>query len=249
MSQLTYAATRAWWPGWDRFVLPPMPPLTSLRRRLRPGAGPTSEADLVRHLRDGDEAAFEEVVARHHAAMLRVAGLYVRDRAVAEEVVQETWLAALTGLQGFEGRSSLKTWLFRILANRARTRAVREGRSVPFSALVAAEVEADDPAVDPDRFVDASAERHPREWSAPPGGWHRLPLDRLIARETIGRVAAAIEELPPAQREVIRLRDVEGWTPAEVSEALDVTDGNQRVLLHRARSKVRRALERYLDET
>jgi RNA polymerase sigma-70 factor (ECF subfamily) len=223
--------------------------LTRLRRRSRPwpAAETPDEADLLRRLRAGEEAAFEELVARYHAAMVRVAGLYVRDRAVVEEVVQETWLAALTGLERFQERSSLKTWLFRILANRARTRAVREGRSVPFSALAAAEVEADDPAVDPDRFFDAEAERLPRQWSAPPGGWHRLPLDRLIARETVGQVAAAIDALPPAQREVIRLRDIEGWRPQEVSAALEITDGNQRVLLHRARSKVRRALEEYLE--
>jgi RNA polymerase sigma-70 factor (ECF subfamily) len=198
----------------------------------------------VRRLRAGDEAAFEELVRRHHAAMVRVASMYVRDRAVVEEVVQETWLAALAGLDRFEERSSLKTWLFRILANRARARAVREARSVPFSALAAAEAEADQPAVDPDRFLDPDG---PSPWASPPADWRRLPEERLLARETLSRVVEAIESLPPAQREVIRLRDVEGWSAAEVAGALEISDGNQRVLLHRARAKVRAALEDYLE--
>jgi RNA polymerase sigma-70 factor (ECF subfamily) len=229
----------------DNVALPLMSPLPRLRRPPR-RAEPPVEAELVRRLREGDERAFEELVARHHAAMVRVAGMYVRDRAVVDEVVQETWLAALSGLDGFEGRSSFKTWLFRILVNRARTRAVREARSLPFSALASTEADADEPAVDPDRFVDLAAQRDPGAWAAPPADWRRLPEERLLAGETLRRVGEAIGALPPAQREVIRLRDVEGWSSEEVRDALEITDSNQRVLLHRARAKVRAALEDYL---
>jgi RNA polymerase sigma-70 factor (ECF subfamily) len=232
---------------WHRVVvpLPSTSILSRLRGRDRPPTASDDEADLLRRLRAGDEAAFEELVARHTPAMRRVAAIYVRDRAVVDEVVQETWLAALTGLDRFEGRSSLKTWLFRILANRARTRAVREARSLPFSALTAAEAGEDEPAVDPDRFLDPDG---PSPWAAPPADWRALPEERLLAAETLDRVARAIEALPPVQREVIRLRDVEGWSAPEVAEALEISDGNQRVLLHRARAKVRAALEGYLLE-
>jgi RNA polymerase sigma-70 factor (ECF subfamily) len=178
--------------------------------------------------------------------MVRLARMFVRDRAVAEEVAQEAWLAALQGLDRFEGRSSLKTWLFRILTNRAKTRAEREARSVPFSALAGAGGE-DEPAVDPDRFL-GPGEREPGAWASPPRPWETLPEERLVSQETLGRVGAAIEALPDAQREVIRLRDVEGWSAQEVCDALGITDGNQRVLLHRARSRVRQALEDYLGE-
>ena len=202
----------------------------------------SSDKDLVERLRAGDEAAFAELIDRYGAMMLRVAQMYVRDRATAEEVVQETWLAVLNGIDRFEGRSSLKTWLFRILTNRAKTRGEREGRMVPFSSLAGAD-EGDQPAVDPDRFLGPDS-RAPGAWAAPPRAW---PQDKLLERETLGVIRMAIEELPEAQREVIRLRDIEGWTPMEVTDALEITDGNQRVLLHRARSKVRAALEMYFD--
>ena len=204
-----------------------------------------SEEDqaLVARLRDGDESAFAELIDRYGAMMLRVAQMYVRDRATAEEVVQETWLAVLNGIERFEGRSSLKTWLFRILTNRAKTRGEREGRVLPFSSLARATEDADEPAVDPDRFLGPDSPT-PGAWASPPRAW---PEDKLLERETLGVIAMAIEDLPEAQRTVIQLRDVAGWTPMEVSEALAITDGNQRVLLHRARSKVRAALERYLD--
>lgn len=208
-------------------------------------ARPSGEAALVDRLQAGDEAAFAELVDRHGASMLRVARLHVRDRAVAEEVVQETWLAVLNGIDGFEGRSSLKTWLFRILSNRAKTRGEREGRSVPFSAIAATDAAADaEPSVDADRFLPADHSQWPYHWSAPPRAWTQ---ERVIERETLEVVRRAIEALPDTQREVIRLRDVEGWSAAEATEALEITDGNQRVLLHRARSRVRQALEDYLD--
>jgi RNA polymerase sigma-70 factor (ECF subfamily) len=203
----------------------------------------TEDHELVQRLREGDESAFVELIDRYGATMLRVAQMYVRDRATAEEVVQETWLAVLNGIDRFEGRSSLKTWLFRILTNRAKTRGERDGRVLPFSALAGASDEADEPSVDPDRFLGPDSP-NPGAWAAPPRAW---PQDKLIERETLDVIEMAIEKLPEAQREVILLRDVEGWTPMEVADALEITDGNERVLLHRARSKVRAALEEYLD--
>ncbi len=203
------------------------------------------DADLVARLRAGDEAAFAELIDRYGASMLRVARLHVRDRAVAEEVVQETWLAVLNGIERFEGRSSFKTWLFRILSNRAKTRGEREGRSVPFSAIAATDAAADGEAsVDADRFQGADAQPWPYHWSAPPRAWTQ---EKALERETLGVVKEAISELPDTQREVIRLRDVEGWSAGEVADALEISDVNQRVLLHRARSRVREALESYLD--
>ena len=203
----------------------------------------TEDHDLVQRLRDGDESAFVELIDRYGATMLRVAQMYVRDRATAEEVVQETWLAVLKGIDRFEERSSLKTWLFRILTNRAKTRGERDGRMVPFSSLAGANPEADEPSVDPDRFLGPDSP-HPGAWAAPPVPW---PQDKLVESETLGVIEMAIEKLPEAQRQVILLRDIDGWTPMEVSDVLGITDGNQRVLLHRARSKVRAALEEYLD--
>jgi RNA polymerase sigma-70 factor (ECF subfamily) len=198
---------------------------------------------LIDRLRAGDEAAFAELMRRYGASMLRIAQLYVRSRSVAEEVVQETWLAVFKGIGRFEGRSSLKTWLFRILTNTAKTRAIREGRSIPFSAL--AGDEEDGPSVDADRFMGPE-ERFPGHWSAPPSSWGE-PEDRLLASETLDVITAEIDKLPPAQALVITMRDVEGFSSEEVCNALDITETNQRVLLHRARSKVRRALEEYLS--
>ncbi len=204
------------------------------------------ERALVAALRRGDETAFVALVARHGPALLRLARTFVRDRAVAEEVVQETWLAVLDGIDRFEGRSSLKTWIFQILSNRAKTRAVRERRSAPFSSLAGAD-EDDESAVDADRFRD-EGHRWAGHWAAAPADWGALPEERLLGRETLACVHAAIETLPPRQAEVLVLRDVEGWSPDEVCAALQISDGNQRILLHRARSKVRAALETYLAE-
>jgi RNA polymerase sigma-70 factor (ECF subfamily) len=204
------------------------------------------ERALVAALRRGEEAAFVGLVERYGASLLRLARTFVRDRAVAEEVVQETWLAVLNGIDRFEGRSSLKTWIFQILSNRARTRAVRERRSAPFSAL-AGDGEGDEPAVDADRFRPAG-DRWAGHWAAAPSDWSHLPEERLLGRETLDRLYEAIQALPPRQAEVLALRDIEGWEPEEVCAALGITDGNQRILLHRARSKVRAALERYFAE-
>ncbi len=201
----------------------------------------SDDAQLVERLRAGDEGTFAGIVDRYQASMLRLAQMYVASRAVAEEVVQEAWIGVLKGLDGFQGRSSLRTWIFRIVVNTAKTRGQREGRSMPFSSAFA--VAEDEPAVDPERFVPGEG-----NWSAAPTSWEGVPEERLLARETFAEIERAIEGLPPLQAEVIRLRDVQGWTSLEVCNALDISETNQRVLLHRARSKVRGALERYLDE-
>jgi RNA polymerase sigma-70 factor, ECF subfamily len=207
---------------------------------------PAAEASLVRALRAGDERAFAELIDRLGPALLRLARFYVRDRAVAEEVVQETWLSVLEGIERFEGRSSLKTWVFRILANRAKTRAGREARTVPMSALAGAAPD-DEPSVEPERFRSPD-DRWAGHWASPPVSWSALPENRLLSKETIDCIRSLIAALPPAQREVIALRDVEGWPSDEVCALLGLSEGNQRVLLHRARSKVRAGLERYLAD-
>jgi RNA polymerase sigma-70 factor (ECF subfamily) len=203
----------------------------------------TAEAELLARLRAGDEKAFEALVAGLYRTMLTVARTYVNDRAVAEEVVQETWLAVIQGLDRFEGRSSLKTWILSILVNKAKTRGTREARSVPFAALAA---EADEPAVAPERFRGPE-DGFPGHWRAYPGHWPTSPETAAQDRETLRVAMRAIADLPPAQRTVIRMRDVEGYSSEEVCAALEVSEGNQRVLLHRARSRVRSALERHLD--
>ena len=200
------------------------------------------DAQLVAALRAGDEEAFRSIVREWHSSMLRVAQIFVPTRALAEEVVQETWLRVLRALDTFEGRSSLKTWVFRILVNTAKTRAQREGRVIPFSSLHDP-ARVPEAAVEPERFLPDDHERHPGGWSSPP---RHLPEERLIAAETRQAIAAAIEALPASQRAVISLRDVEGWSSEEVRNALDITEVNQRVLLHRARARVRQALEDYL---
>jgi RNA polymerase sigma-70 factor (ECF subfamily) len=212
-----------------------------------PPASPPSDRDLelVRALRAGDELAFMMLVDRMQPTMLRIARMYVSNRAVAEEVVQEAWVGVLRGLAKFEGRSSLRTWILRILVNTAKTRGQREARSVPFSSVWAPDPNGG-PSVELDRFLDERSSA-PGAWAAPPASWSEVPEERLLSLETLGRIGAAIEALPPNQREVIRLRDVLGWSSEEVRNALDLSETNQRVLLHRARSKVRRALEGYLE--
>jgi RNA polymerase sigma-70 factor (ECF subfamily) len=209
--------------------------------------GPISASEdpsLVERLRAGDEAAFMSLVEQLQPAMLRVARMYVSTTAVAEEVVQDAWLGVLRGLDSFEGRSSLRTWIFRILTNIAKTRGQREGRSLPFASLAGDDLDA--PAVDPDRFdtPEGSSRGH---WSTLPDDWTGIPEDRLLSRETLEIIGTAIQGLPPMQAEVIRLRDALDWTSEEVRNALDLTETNQRVLLHRARAKVRGALERYFS--
>jgi RNA polymerase sigma-70 factor, ECF subfamily len=202
-----------------------------------------SDRELVAALRAGDEEAFARIIREWHGSMVRVARIFVPSRTLAEEVVQETWVRVLGAIDRFEGRSSLKTWVFRILVNTAKTRAQREARVLPFSALVDP-ARVPEAAVDPDRFLPDDDEHHPGAWATPP---RALPEERLLAAETREKVAEAIDGLPATQAAVIRLRDVEGWTAEEVRNALDLSEVNQRVLLHRARAKVRTALEEYLS--
>jgi RNA polymerase sigma-70 factor, ECF subfamily len=201
-----------------------------------------TDRELVAALKRGDERAFAALIDDLGSSLLRVAMGYVSSRAVAEEVVQETWLGVVRGLDRFEGRSSLKTWIFRILTNTAVTRGARERRIVPFSSLA----DDDGEPLDPDRFLPSDHERYPDHWALGPTPWE-TPEQGLLSAETREVVMAAIEELPPAQRTVVTLRDVEGWPTGEVCDALEISEGNQRVLLHRARTKVRAALERYYD--
>jgi RNA polymerase sigma-70 factor (ECF subfamily) len=203
----------------------------------------TSDEQVLEALKRGDEAAFCRLVERHQSLMLRVALRYVHSAAVAEEVVQETWLGVLNGLDRFEGRASLKTWIFRILTNRALSRAERERRVLPFSAFAGDD---DEPAVDADRFRGPD-DQWPGGWKTFPASWEALPEERLVARETLALVGRAIAELPERQHLVIVMRDIEGWSSDEVCQALAISEGNQRVLLHRARSKVRQSLESYLE--
>jgi RNA polymerase sigma-70 factor (ECF subfamily) len=197
---------------------------------------------LVAALRNGDEPAFLALVSRYHRAMVRVARAYLSSDAAAEDAVQEAWLGVLKGIHGFEGRATVKSWIFRITVFCAKSRGAREGRLVPLSSL---EEDGDDgPAVDPDRFQPEGA-RYANNWSQPPEPWSD---ERLQAAETAAFAKAEIERLPPRQRTVITLRDVEGLDSGEVAGILGISEGNQRVLLHRARAKVRSAMERYMNE-
>lgn len=204
---------------------------------------PQSETAVVDALRRGDEQAFASLIERYHSSLLRLAMSYVATREAAEDVVQETWLGVLNGIDRFEARSSLKTWIFRILVNRAKTKGIRDRRSVPFSALDG-DGDEHQPSVDPSRFQEGS--RSAGAWSAPPESWEGIPEQRLLSGETAAFVDEAIALLPERQRAVITLRDIRGFTAQETCEVLGLTEANQRVLLHRARSKVRARLEEYL---
>lgn len=201
---------------------------------------------LLQALREGDEDAFMRLVEAYGPMLLRLAMMHVPSRAVAEEVLQETWLAVLNGIDRFEGRSSLKTWITSILLNTARTRGERERRTLPFSLLRRRDPDGrDEPAVPPSRFQGRRGE-YPDHWSRPPLDWG-LPEDRLASDATRKVLLDAIAALPQRQRDVIALRDISGWSSDEVRNALDLSETNQRVLLHRARSKVRAALEKHFD--
>lgn len=197
-----------------------------------------AEARELAALRAGDEAAFLALVSRHHAAMLRVASLYVRSRASAEDVVQEAWLGVLKGLHLFEGRSALKAWIFKIVVNCAKSRGARDVRVVPMSSLADA-AEEEGPSVSPDRFQE-DGERWAGHWADPPEPW---PDAIVESGELVALVAEGLATLPEAQRTVMTLRDVDGWDSGEVCELLGLSEGNQRVLLHRARSRVRAVVE------
>ncbi|HUL85627.1 MAG TPA: sigma-70 family RNA polymerase sigma factor [Actinomycetota bacterium] len=207
-----------------------------------PSISPT-DLELVARLRAGDEDAFMMLVTALGPSMRRVARMYVSTDAVADEVVQDAWVGVLRGLGSFEGRSTLRTWIFRILVNIAKTRGQREGRSVPFATLAGDDLQ--EPSIDPSAFRgpdDPAA----GSWSTLPFDWRGMPEQRAEGSETIRVIGRAIATLPPLQAEVIRLRDVQGWSSEEVRNALDLSETNQRVLLHRARARVRRALEEHL---
>ncbi len=191
------------------------------------------EAALIERLRAGDGQAFAELVDRYNASMIRVASAFVPSRAVAEEVVQDTWIGVIKGIGRFEGRSSLKTWIFRILVNRARTTGAREPRSV--------ELDTGD-GLGSDRYTAGGT------WREPPAPWTDDVDDRLSAPEVAARIRQAVEQLPDSQRQVVTLRDVEGLPSSEVCAMLGISEGNQRVLLHRARTRVRAMLEQDLGE-
>lgn len=209
---------------------------------VEPAAAERADEEFVERLRQGDEDAFRELLRRHDAGLRRMARLYVAD-AVADDVVQDTWVTVIRGVERFEGRSSLKTWIFGILVNVARRRAQREGRTVPFALAASAN----------DRWdgtVDLARLHHPElgdgYWPSAPT-WARDPAEAAVAAETRGVVRRTLDEISPAQREVITLRDLEGWSGPEVCEVLGISGVNQRTLLHRARVAVRRALEEYFD--
>lgn len=205
----------------------------------------TDELQLISALRAGDESAFLSLVDAYHAKMVRLAKSIVGDAMIAEEVAQEAWLGVLRGVSRFEGRSSLQTWIFTILANCARTRAQREKRAIVFSDLFA-DGEDHEPVVDPGRFQQKGRWRG--HWRDDPPSWSGIPEERILVQEALELVRAAIEILPPNQRSVILLRDVDGLESADVCNILQISESNQRVLLHRARAKVQHALARYLNE-
>lgn len=190
----------------------------------------SSDAELVTRLRSGEEAAFIELVERYHAQLIRLAGSFLARTETAEDVAQETWLALLNGIDRFEGRSSVKTWLFQICANRARTVGVREHRTVPVAEI--------GPAVDAARFTTAG------DWATPPAAWPDQLAEEAADAELVVLIRQAVDELPPLQRAVVTLRDVQGLTGKQTCELLSITEANQRVLLHRGREQVRLAMNR-----
>ena len=213
---------------------PPPPP-------VRPP--PPDESALVARLRQGDSRAFRDLVTAHQAGLLRLASTFVPSMAVAEEVVQETWIAVIRGIDRFEQRSALKTWITRILVNIARTKGVKERRTVPMGSLLG---DADDgAAVSPDRFVGPPGRG---AWAQPPARWSELPEEVCLSTATVTRVIDTVRLLPEQQKRVVMLRDVEDWSSSEVCDALGLTEVNQRVLLHRGRSTLRNMLERQLGE-
>lgn len=211
-------------------------PDTRQAMRLEAGAV-TEDAAFVARLRAGDQNAYRALVRRHHTGLVRLARVFCRVQATAEEVVQDAWIAVLTGIGGYSGEAPLKTWISGIVVNKARTRAVRDGRMRSFSDFVRQD-DAEANGLDPERFTANGA------WAEPPAPWDGLTPEREAAdREVLGYLAAEIETLPEAQRAVVLLRDVEGVEPAEICRMLGISGGNLRVLLHRARTRLRAAVE------
>jgi len=202
-----------------------------------------SEAQIVAALRAGDERTFRKLFQRSYPMMKRVARGYVASDAVAEEIVQDTWMAIVTGIERFEGRSALGTWMFSILTNQAKTHCARERRALPFASVAPAD--AADPAVASDRF-QTDDEAWPGHWATPPRPWQK-PERRLLSLEARDQLKEALSQLPERQRLVVVLRDVEGLPTEEVCDLLEISQENQRVLLHRGRSRLRAFLEEYLE--
>lgn len=200
------------------------------------------EAGLLARLRQGDEGAFEELVGGIQPSLLRLARLLLRDPGAAEEATQETWLAVLHGLDRFEGRSTLKTWVTRILINRARTIRARRGRQAGFLESPATAAGSTDDPFAPSRFLPADHPSAPHHWALPPSSWSITPERALLSDELRVRLEEAIARLPPLQREVITMRDVEGFSAREACNVLGLSESNQRVLLHRARTRLRAVL-------
>lgn len=218
------------WTGREAYSLLPLP--------LR--VAPEDDKALLGRIRSGDGEAFDLLVRRHHGRLLRLARLFVSTGASAEEVVQDTWVAVLDGIDAFEERSSLVTWLSRILVNRAKTRGVREARTTPFSAMGDGTPEAESD-VDAERFTDKG------KWSVPPARWEEETPERLLGNhQAMALLDAELRELPERQRVVVVLRDTLGWTAEEVCNVLEINETNQRVLLHRARARLRARLEAHL---
>jgi RNA polymerase sigma-70 factor (ECF subfamily) len=201
------------------------------------------DKETVSALRAGDERAFRELYTRSYASMKRVARGYVDSDAVAEEIVQETWMAIVTGIGRFEGRSALGTWMFSILLNQAKSHTARERRALPFSSIAAG---GEEPAVDQDRF-QKDDEAWPGHWATPPRPWQK-PERRLLSLEARAQLKEALAQLPERQRMIVGLRDIDGLSAEEVCDALDLSQENQRVLLHRGRSKLRAVLEEYVED-
>jgi RNA polymerase sigma-70 factor (ECF subfamily) len=212
-------------------------------RSTEPALRGYDDDELIEALARGDERVFSELVDAYGPVLLRLAMAHVRTREVAEEVIQETWIGVIRGLDRFQRRCSFRAWVFTILRYTAISRGEREHRTIPMSSL--STQDDDGPVVDPDRFFPPDHPRYPGHWALGPTAWP-IPEDRVLAGETTGVITDAIHRLPPTQQAVITLRDVEGWPAQEVCEALDISEVNQRVLLHRARSKVRTAIERHV---
>jgi RNA polymerase sigma-70 factor (ECF subfamily) len=208
------------------------------------GRAASSDEQLVAGLRAGDERTFRELFERNYPMMKRVARGYVTCDAVAEEVVQDTWMAIVTGIDRFEGRSALSTWMFSILTHQAKSHSARERRALPFSCVGHGDV--DEPAVDPDRF-QKDDEAWPGHWATPPRPWQK-PERRLLALEARDHLREALAQLPERQRLIVGLRDIDGHSAEEVCELLGLSQENQRVLLHRGRARLRAELETYLDD-
>ena len=200
-----------------------------------PGAETTSDAELVRRLRAGDEAAFRDLVRSLHGALVKVAQAFVGSRGAAEEIVQDTWLAVIAGLDGFEGRATLRTWIGHILVNKAKPRGTRDKRAAPMPVSP----EDLEPDVDAGRFGPRGY------WASPPAAWEKAPEALTLRKEACEHIERELAALPPTQGTVVMLRDLEGWSAEEVCAALEIGEANQRVLLHRGRARLRAALERY----